>query len=157
MDFVNNMKGKFSQASSSTVQKAKELSETAKLNSTISNAEKQISDLYTQIGYEIYVAYAEKPMPEIAELVSQVKELHKTIDDCKEQIKAINAANSCPQCGAKINKSMAFCSGCGYKIPPAEEVASAEPAPAPAPTCSGCGASLSEGAMFCTSCGMKIV
>jgi len=57
----------------------------------------------------------------------------------------------CPQCGAKLTKGSAFCSGCGYKLPEAEKPA--EPAK---PVCSGCGAELLEGALFCTACGQKV-
>ncbi len=143
MDFMNSMKGK-----------AKEFSEISKLNSSISSAEKQIVEAYEKIGYEIFRAYKDQPIPEVEGLIKQVRDLHQTIEDCKAQIKVINSANLCPQCGAKINKGMAFCSGCGYKLPVAEQAAPAAPV-APA-ACSKCGAPLEAGALFCTSCGNRI-
>ena len=151
MAFMNNMRDRLAQASQSTVQKAKDLSELAKLNGTISSTEKQIGDLYGKIGYEVYCAYCNAPLPEVEELIQQVTNLHKTIEACKAQIKAINAADTCPQCGAKISKGMVFCSGCGYKLTTEEE-----PAAERASFCSNCGAQISADSMFCTSCGQKI-
>ena len=66
------------------------------------------------------------------------------------QIKALSAADTCPQCGAKISKGMVFCSGCGNKL--AEE----EPATEQVSFCGNCGAPISGGAAFCTACGQKI-
>lgn len=152
MDFINNMRDRLSQASQLTVQKAKDLSELAKLNSAISNAEKQINELYGKIGYKIYCTYYDSPLPEVSDLISQVTKLHQSIETCKMQIKAINSANSCPQCGAKISKDMAFCSGCGYKLISTEQPANTEPTL----FCSNCGAPISSGSIFCTSCGQKI-
>lgn len=152
MAFLDSMKGKLSQASQTTVQKAKELSEIAKLNSAVSEAENQITELYSKIGYEVYCAYKDNPIPEVAEFINQITELHESIEVCKEQIKTINAANLCQKCGAKIKPGMLFCSACGYKLPvPEMEETSGE-----ATFCSGCGAALVPGSAFCTSCGKKV-
>lgn len=151
MAFINNVRGRLTQAGQSTVQKAKDLTDLAKLNNTISNSERQISELYGNIGYEVYCAYRNAPLPEVADLFSQITELHQLIENCKAQIKAINAADTCPQCGAKVTKNMAFCSGCGYKLPVAEQ-----PAPDEVCACVHCGAAVSADSVFCSSCGAKI-
>ena len=50
MAFFDNMRGKLNQASQTTVQKAKEFSEIAKLNATIAATERQINELYSKLG-----------------------------------------------------------------------------------------------------------
>lgn len=152
MAFLDNVKEKISQTSSSTVQKAKDLSEITRLNRLISEAENQINELYGKIGYEVYCAYHENPLPEVSELIVQVTEIHKNIVTYKEQIQTINKENTCPQCHAKISKGMAFCSGCGYKLTITESTES----PIQSSFCSNCGASISADSMFCTSCGQKL-
>ena len=154
MAFFGNIKGKVTQASQTTVQKAKDLSEIAKLNTAVSNAEKQIFTLYGQIGMEIYKAYADNPQPEIAELVEQVKALEASIQESKDRIKVLSAGEVCAECGAKITKGMAFCSACGAKIPVPEVPASPE-APA-AKFCTNCGEALQPDSLFCTACGTKV-
>ena len=150
MALFNDLRGKLSQASQSTVSKVKDLSEIARLNGEITEAETQISELYSKIGFEIYKAYHEDPLPEVSDMISQVTQLHQKISDNKSLIQAINSANVCPQCGNKIKQGMAFCSGCGYKLPVQE------PSIDSTLFCSNCGAAVAKGMAFCTSCGKKI-
>ena len=150
MDFVNNMKDKLSQAGQTTLQKAKDLSEITKLNSTISSTERQILDLYSKIGYEVYVAYKDAPLKEVEALINQVNELNGKIDDCKNQINAINAADLCPNCGAKVMKGKQFCSACGAKLDVQHD------ANGSGGFCPECGAQLAPGSVFCPSCGAKV-
>ena len=151
MDLVNVMRGKLSQAGQSTAQKAKDLSELAKLNAMVSGAEKQITELYGKIGYEVCRAYRDEPLPEAADLMEQVKELHQSIENWRQQIKALSSSAVCPQCGAKLSKGMAFCSQCGCKLP-----AAAQPAAGQTKFCSSCGAPVAADAAFCPSCGQKV-
>ncbi len=136
MAFFDNVLGGINQAT-----------EVAKLNGTISSTERQINDLYRQIGYAIYCAHHQDPLPEVKEQIEQVVALHKVIDDCNAQIAAIKAADSCPQCGAHVGKGVAFCAACGYKLPVPEPSAA---------FCTGCGTALTPGSAFCPSCGQKI-
>lgn len=153
MAFIDQMRGKLTQAGQNTMQKAKELSEMAKLNNTIAVTERQIQELYAKIGYTVYCAYRETPLPEAAELIEETTKLHQTMESCKAQIRALNAAEVCPTCGAKISKSMVFCSSCGTNLQHEEP----KPAEAENAYCANCGAALVPGAVFCTSCGEKIV
>ena len=69
------------QASHSTVQKAKDLSELVKLNGTVSSAEKQISELYGKIGFEVYCAYCKAPLPEVSSVLAD--ENHMSLEGTK--------------------------------------------------------------------------
>ncbi len=158
MAFFDNVRGKLNQASQTTVKKAKEFSEIAKLNGTIASTERQINELYSKLGYEVYCAYNEAPLPEVEGLINQLKELHQNIENCRAQIKEISAVETCPNCGARITKEMIFCSGCGSKL--------AVPVPQPEPEvveeiqdvlfCGACGAELAPDSIFCTNCGNKV-
>lgn len=152
MVFMDDMKDKFSRAGRSTVRKAKDLSEIAKLNSAISDAETRITELYVKIGYEIYRIYRDDPLPEVAELIGEVLELHGSVESYKLQIQAINAVSTCPQCGAKIKSDMAFCSGCGFKLAREEKPEEGRQAV----FCSNCGTLITDGYLFCTVCGKKV-
>lgn len=152
MAFFDEMKNKVSQVGHSAAKSARDFSETAKLNGQISDAEKQINQLYTQIGYEIYCAHNAEPLPEVAGLIEQLNALHDQIDGLRAQIQAINAANSCPTCGAKIKPGMAFCSSCGAKLPQPQP----QQQPAASSRCPVCGAATAPDALFCTSCGTRL-
>jgi len=153
MALFDTMKNKISAAGQTTVQKAKDLTEITRLNSTIAGAEEQVRELYTTMGYEIYRAYYENPLPEVAELIGQITQLHQKIEDCKAQIDAINEVKTCPQCGGKVSKEMAFCGNCGFRLPVEEPVPVAEAKPA---FCGVCGAPITPETVFCTNCGNKV-
>ncbi len=158
MDFISNMRGKLSLASQNTVQKAKDFSEIAKLNSTISSLEKQLNELYEKIGYEIYHAYKDSPLPEVSTYFAQATDICQLIETCKEQIKTINSIELCPKCGTKINKDMLFCSECGFKLDQEEVTEDKTPNESSAEklVCASCGEILSDTAIFCSSCGQKV-
>ena len=153
MALFDTMKNKISAAGQSTVQKAKDLTEITRLNSAITAAEDQVRELYTTMGYEIYRAYYEKPLPEVESLIQQITDLHQKIEDCKAQIDIINEVKTCPQCGGKVSKDMAFCGNCGYKMPVVEPPVVEEAKPA---FCGACGAPINSEAAFCTNCGAKL-
>lgn len=154
MAFINDIRNKITQAGQSTVQKGKDLSEVSRLNNIISTTENQINELYAKIGYEIYRTYADSPLPVVADLIGQVKDLSQNIENCKMQINTINAAILCPQCGAKINKKMVYCYTCGYNLlmKTAPQVLKQEEY-----FCTNCGAEILPSCKYCTSCGQKIV
>lgn len=128
----------------------KDMADIERLNSEISDYEDQISDLYGQMGFEIYKAYRDNPIPEVVNQVAEIKALHQRIADNKAQIKAIETADLCPQCGSKIRPGMAFCSGCGLKLP------QQKPEPENKVSfCGYCGAPAISGMAFCTACGKK--
>lgn len=152
MGFMDGMISQITQAGQSTVQKAKDISDVAKLNNAISETESRIVGLYERIGYNVYCAYKNDPLPEVAEQIQQVTDLHQQIENCKAQIKAINAANLCPSCGAKIKSGAVYCSECGCKLSMQE----ASSASGQVTYCSVCGSPLEADVNFCLECGKKI-
>ncbi|MCD8224116.1 MAG: zinc-ribbon domain-containing protein [Clostridiales bacterium] len=155
MAFFEEVKSKIKQTSMSTVQKTQEFSEIVKLNSKINETKEKISELYSQIGYELYRQFEKEALPEIpdiADLLSQVSDLHKTINDYQSQINAIQDSRLCPNCGAKVTPGKSFCSECGAKLLSRDKTTENEKAC----FCSKCGAPLETGAIFCVSCGAKI-
>ena len=151
MAFFDEMKQRVSQVGQSASKSAREFSETTRLNSEISNAKNKINQLYNQIGYAVYCAYSTHPLPEAADLIAQVNELHEKIEACQAQIQALAAASHCPNCGAKIRPDMMFCASCGAKLPQQEPPKAAAQA-----FCPSCGAPLAAGAVFCTNCGNRV-
>ena len=152
---MDDVLGKMSQAGQSVSKKARDLSEYAKYSSTISDSETEIRTLYSEIGYQVYLAYRNNPLPEVAQQIQRITALNKTIEDARAAQKALNDSEKCPRCGTRIRPGMLFCNNCGCRL--------AEPAPrqdapamqAPARFCMSCGAPMAPDAIFCMSCGAR--
>lgn len=151
MAFFDKVKQSFEKTSQNVQQKTKDVTNVARLNAQISDAERKINDLYYKLGYEVYKAYREEPLEAGAVQIGEINYLHKVISDSKAQIAAINQENQCPKCGARISKDMLFCGGCGFKLPVVEVEQPAKPA------CPACGAEIADGSVFCGSCGHRLI
>lgn len=149
MAVFENVKTKITQGGRAAIQKTKELTETARINSAISETRRQVNNLYKLIGQEIYATYQNDPIPEVAEQIRNITELNKLIAEYKEQIRKINAVVICPQCNSKSKPDVTFCSECGYKLSQVSVIQAAD-------FCTGCGAPVSVDMNFCTVCRKKL-
>ncbi len=135
------------------------------LRKQLSDLTKQRQNLAAQLGATLYEQTREMP-----EFTSGRESLYNGIANIDTQKIAIeaeiaqleqaavdSATLTCPRCGARVEGTDAFCSGCGMSI--ADIKASyAQPAPAAAPaaTCPSCGAPINAGDAFCMACGQKL-
>jgi len=151
MDFFD----KIQNAGKGVAQKTKDLAEIAKLNSRISNEEENIKTAYSQIGELYFKIFSESPDERFAALCNVVKQAQANIKEYTRQIQAIKGVKSCPNCGAEIANTAAFCSVCGADARTAAEEQEIKTSDGKK-VCPKCGASVSENAVFCGNCGNKI-
>ena len=117
MAFFDKITKSVSEASQKTVNKTKELADTAKLNSTISGEEKKLNNLYLQIG-KLYVDLHREDCEEaFAEKISEVNAAEEKINDLKQQIRDIKGVQVCEKCGADVAAGSSFCTVCGNEMP----------------------------------------
>ncbi len=129
MAFFDDLSKKLSSAKQDMAQNTQNYSNISKLNRTITEDEKKIEALYSQIGKTYYELNASAAAEKFAEPVAAITAALAAIENCKEQIKAIKGVANCPNCGAEVPYTSAFCNSCGTKMPPRPVAA---PAPAPA-------------------------
>ena len=129
MGFLDNIGKTMSKAGQTIAQKSKDVVDTAKLNSAISDEQKKITTAYEQIGKLYVERHSDSPESDFVEYLEGV--------------------TLCPACGAEVNADSMFCPSCGNRMhteqPKAQE-----------PTCPNCGAVLTPGSKFCTSCGVAV-
>ena len=152
MPFFDELGKMITQTTQDVVQKTKDTTESMKLNNTISDEEKLIKNLYTEIGKMYYQMHADSYEEAFKDLVEKINQSNAKIADCKEQLKRLKGISKCPGCQADVPSNATFCTSCGYKLNPQN----APVAEQKAAHCTSCGAQLNDGALFCTSCGAKV-
>lgn len=154
MAFFENLGKKISDASQGAAQQAKNFSGVTKLNGSISEKEKKISQLYLTIGKAYYSQHKDDPAAEEAEKIEEIKTLTAEIEKCRDEINKIKGITKCPNCGAEVSIGAAFCSICGSKMP--QEQKEEEVLPEGMRRCPGCDAVVPKENLFCNQCGMKL-
>lgn len=146
----SDIKKKVTQAGASAAQQTKNLAETAKINSHISDEEKQINSLYVKIGKSYFEDNKDNESAEYRESVIAIMDAQARIAQYKEQIAAIKGVRNCPNCGAEVANGAAFCNSCGARMAEQPVVQSS---PVDTIICPQCGAQLAAGSRFCDNCG----
>lgn len=146
MAFWDDLGKKASAATSRAVQKAQDMSETAKLNSMISDEEKRINTAYFQIGKLYVELHREVGEEAFSELLGVVRDAEEKISGYRKQILDMKRILHCGKCGAEVSKDSTFCSFCGASIIQEKE-------PDNIPRCEKCGTPITEWMRFCTVCG----
>ncbi|MGI6224927.1 MAG: hypothetical protein ACOYJ1_01600 [Peptococcales bacterium] len=89
MAFFKDIGKKIGSAAGATATKAKDLAEITKLNSKISDQEKQIEKLYKEIGEKIFELDKANPESPVNELCAKVISAQQTITELKLKIEEI--------------------------------------------------------------------
>ena len=149
MALWDNISKKASAVTEKAVQQAKNLSELAKLHAQIAEAEKAITDNYTQIGKQYAAAHPDDYEAGFGEFISAIAASEQKIRELRWQVQELKGVSVCEKCGAEVAKDAAFCSACGAPMPKpepvdaeivTEEAPTEAPAEAPAeePVCPEC-------------------
>lgn len=148
MAFFENLTKKASETTAKAMQKAQELSEITRINGLISDEEKKINTAYCEIG-KLYVSVHGADGEEGFDgMVDAIHEAEKKIEEHKTQLHIVKGVERCEQCGAEVQRGVAFCSCCGAAMPKVEVPAEKH--------CPNCGAKAEAGVAFCKDCGTKL-
>lgn len=154
MAFFDDLGKKITQAGQAVSQKTKDFTGVAKLNAAISDEEKKLQHVYSQIG-RLYVSkYGNNADPDFVGLISTTKEAEKNIINYRQQIQNIKGLVRCEKCGAEIPNNVLFCNACGASVAPSNAYAPTnQPVNPNLVQCTGCGQMVSKDLKFCTACG----
>lgn len=159
MSFFDNLGKKITDVSQSTIQKTKEVSETFKLNTMISDEERSITQKETEIGKQYMAHFAETPDEILLPLVNEIKASQKKISELQAQIATIKNMSKCSNCGNDVSQEALFCPVCGEALvhETVEAEAISDAVNEPSLVCQSCGNPLLPTDQFCTVCGEKVV
>lgn len=152
MAIWDNLSQKASETTAKAVQRAKEISDIARLNSMISEEETKINNTYYQVGKLYVTMHPHDHEEEFAGMIVSLAEAEEKIKSYRQQIQDIKGVVRCSQCGAEVQSGVAFCSSCGAPMPKVQPVNTDNLV-----RCEGCGVMVKKGVRFCTSCGKPMV
>ncbi len=152
MAFFDDVSKKITQVSQNVVSKTKEATDIVRIKGVLTENEKQLHDLYKEIGALYFEKHYEDFEPEFETLMNNAKITANNIAAYEYQINEIKSITKCEKCGAEISKEAAFCNVCGAPV-----VKQAPPAMLDGTKrCPTCLQPITPGFKFCTGCGTPV-
>jgi len=153
MSFFDKVK----QSASDAAKKAQQTVEITKLKSQISGKEKDMDQLFHNIGESVYHAHqangSEESEAEVAGYLKELDELQLEIQLLEERIKNIRFEKSC-SCGKVVPLDARFCPECGAQL--AEEAKPDTTFGEIRVICSHCMSENELNSKFCLTCGSDL-
>lgn len=97
-------------------QKAKDISEVAKLKLDIRAKEDFVEKQYVMLGTDYYMKHKDEEESEAAEQFKVIGEALDEIERMRAEILRIQGALACPKCGSRMPVGAVFCSSCGGRM-----------------------------------------
>lgn len=148
MALWNDFSKKVADTKDKTVQQAKVLGETQKLNALIAEEKKKIEVSYRELGLQYAQLHHDDYEAALAGVMEAILTSEKLIQDTQRKIREIKGIRCCEKCGAELVRDAVFCCSCGAMVP--------KPVTPAGRTCTGCGGPLADGVRFCTACGTPV-
>lgn len=112
----DDLKGSLFAAGRDVSQKAKEVSEVAKIKMDIRTKEDFVEKQFASLGRAYYEANKDNVANTDAEQFAVIKEAIDEIERMNQQLLDIQGVVLCPNCGKKSPVGTSFCSDCGTKL-----------------------------------------
>ncbi|MDY3791129.1 MAG: zinc ribbon domain-containing protein [Oscillospiraceae bacterium] len=110
-------------------EKTKQGTDIVKANLKITTEERELNDLFLEIGKMYYENNRENPCCDhMKELFDKVAEKEAAVEELKSKVRALKGVVICQNCGAEVGDDNAFCGKCGAKIERPEPVEAVEEA-----------------------------
>lgn len=116
MDFFNKLGDTIVSATQGVSEKAKGMTDIAKLQYEMKTKEEFLNKKYQEIGKMFYQTNKEAFPDEYTELFDEVEATVGKIGELKDKIATLKGGKTCPKCGAMVGNVAAFCSECGAKM-----------------------------------------
>lgn len=116
-DKLKLMKISLKGSADAAVKKSKTLIKYSDLSLSMASYEKDISELYEELGKKVYEMYksGEQNLQEINNICDEIKELEDDSIKVKNKILKLKDKKECKSCGKLIDKKAHFCDKCGLK------------------------------------------
>lgn len=140
--------------------KARELAEVNRLNTQISVQKNTIENLYKEIGQLVYENRENWKAVDISAQIEQIDSAQENVEELQKDILRARGVKRCENCGAEIDRSVAFCPKCGIAMPADEAEQEVEvqqmQQEQTVSMCPGCNKEIEPNIAFCPFCGIQL-
>lgn len=102
--------------SKDATQKAKDISELARIRMDIRAKQDYLNKLFLEIGKLYYDAHKDDEEKEFKEEMLLIKDAQEVLEDLKQQLGQIKGMVKCTECGQDMPMEADYCSRCGSKL-----------------------------------------
>lgn len=120
MDILDKISDTIVSVSKDATQRAKDLSDIARIRMDIRSKREYINKQYQEIGKAYYGKHKDDESPKYEQVVL-IHEAEEVIDELREQLSQLKGTQRCPQCGQEMDLDADYCSKCGAKLDIFEE------------------------------------
>ncbi len=115
MEIFDKVSDTIVSVSKDAAQKAKDLSDLARIRMDIRAKEDYINKQYQEMGKAYYEEHKDDSEP-VYEQIVLVKDAEEVLEELKQQLGQIKGVQRCPQCGKDMPLDADYCSKCGAKL-----------------------------------------
>ncbi|MCI7814688.1 MAG: hypothetical protein SO016_13960 [Lachnospiraceae bacterium] len=115
MDLFDKLNNLFTEAGKEVEQKAKEVSDSMRLNAKIRDEKAAIKECMEKIGRLYYEEQQGKGAGVYQESFDRIHKSQEAIRQAKKELEEYRKKEECQYCGAAMRKEDLFCSKCGMK------------------------------------------
>lgn len=115
MEILDKISDTIVSLSKDATQKAKDLSDIARIRMDIRSKKDYMNKQYQEIGKAYYEKHRDDEAPKY-EQVELIREAEDVIVELREQLSQIKGMQKCPQCGHEMALDADYCSKCGAKL-----------------------------------------
>ena len=155
MEFLGRMMDSFSTAGQDVAKKAKNATESVKLNNQMKANERMIKKINLS-GGGICFENQGKECGEYDELFQEINRLRLENRQIQDEIQEMTMERICPQCGFGNGREVNFCIRCGTSLRNVNLEADASAPVTYGKTCKNCGAVNEQETLFCVECGTRL-
>lgn len=116
MAFFDDLKRSLTDTGKVVTEKTKDLSNTVRIKAQIAAEKDAMRREYERIGREFYQSATEADRERFPESFAAIGESEKKLAKLDAELTELDGSISCPECGARVEKTACFCTKCGAKI-----------------------------------------
>lgn len=104
-----------------------DVTEMTRLKVALAKEKEQLEEAYYNLGKVLFVAYGEEnslePLPKLVQTaMKEMQQSNMKIKEYKLRIEALKGIVKCLQCGFEVEDDAKFCSNCGNRLTPIEDM-----------------------------------